>query len=424
MNSKLLLKPLYVFLILGMIFWALLYFILPANPTEDFSRTTTIYIIISVLAYFFGYAISNKTYKIKPPQKISLKGSKKIIWTIIILVYISWGIRYFDLFFNRGISFSNTIQENRNLLGTANTNLIYMFGAIFKELFFLPLLLTLIFFNKNKKLLFLSSVLYLLPLLVPFLRGTRKDMFFVFLILVIVLFITKTITLKLKTLVKIGFVFILLNMVFYNLLMNRETAEDQTKSQKIEELLDKATYNDLLQPTITYKEKIKSNSGLKKALLFNYVHTLQYYCHGIFELDYLVKDKTQSKNYLKGQYNFNLFLKGLDKLNIIEYDSTEIHFILPRQSTYITFLGALFVDFGWFGVFGIFLLGYFQNVIDKKVENGEVLYISLYVFFVVFNIFFPVINFLRGTGVYIVFSSLLIILGLNILIKSKFRAYL
>ena len=424
MSIKVLHKPLYLFLILGLLLWSLLYAIVPANPTYGFSTMTLVYVIASLLVYFLGYGISNKFYKIKSSKNISLKGHERIIWSIIILVCISWCIRYFDLFFIRGISFSNTIQENRGLLGMANSNPIYIFGAIFKELFFLPLLLTLINFKKNKKLLLFSSLLYLLPLLVPFLRGTRKDVFFTFLILGIVLLITRTITLKLKTLLKLSVIFLLLNVVFYNLLMNRETAENQTKDEKIDELLEKPIYNDLLQPTISYKEKIKSSSGFEKALLFNYVHTLQYYCHGIFELDYLVKHKTKNKDYFKGQYNFNLFFKALEKFKIIEYDSTRAHFILPRQSTYITFLGALFVDFEWLGIIGVFLLGCFQNIIDKKVKNKDMLYISLYVFFIMFNVFFPVINLLRGTGIYMVFSSLIIILGLNILIKSKIRAYL
>lgn len=410
MSVKILHKPLYFFLILGLLFWILLYIIIPATPTYSLSINTIAYIIVSLLAYFSGYFISNKFYVIKKPPSISFKKIKKVIWVIIILVCTSWCIRYIDLFLVRGISFNNTIQENRALLGAANPNLIFMFGAIFKELFFLPLLLTLICIKNNKKLLFVSSVLYMFPLLVPFLRGTRKDVFITFLILGIVLLITKTITLKFKTLLKLGVVFLLLNVVFYNLFMKRETLVTQTKDQKIDQLIEMATYNDLLQPTALYKEKINSSTGFKKAVLFNYVHTLQYYCHGVFELDYLVKDKIKNKDYLKGQYNFNLFLKALEKLNVIEYDSTEIHFILPRQSTYITFLGALFVDFGWLGVIGMFLLGCFQNVVDKKVRNKDVLYISLYVFFIIFNVFFPVINLLRGTGIYLVCASIIIII--------------
>ncbi|MCK0108296.1 O-antigen polysaccharide polymerase Wzy [Flavobacteriaceae bacterium S0825] len=424
MSDKLLHKPLYLFLILGLLFWGFLYTIIPAKPTYSFSTTTLVYIIISLLAYILGHLICHKFYKIKTQPNSNLNHSKNIIWFLITLVIISWFIRYIDLFFSRGISFSNTIQENRDLLGIASSNPIYIFGAIFKELFFLPLLLTLISFNKNKKLLICSSFLYLLPLLIPFLRGTRKDVFFTFLILALVLIITKTMALKLKTLIKLGVVFIVLNIVFYNLLMNRETGETQTKDQKIDELLDKATYNDLLQPTVLFEEKIKASKGIKKAILFNYVHTLQYYCHGVFELDYLVKDKTKNKDYLKGEYNFNLFLKALEKFNLIEYDSSKVHFILPRQSTYITFLGAMFVDFGWLGIIGMFCLGYFQNVIDKKVKNNNTLYLSLYIFFIMFNIFFPVINLLRGTGIYFVFSCLTIIISLNILFKSKFRTYL
>lgn len=424
MHNQLLHKPLYFFLIFGILIWGFVFLLIPAHPAQGLSSITILYVFISLLAYFSGYFICKNQYKTLTPQSVLNKEINNIIWIVIFLVFVSWIIRYFDLFFFRGVSFDNTIQQNRLALANGNDNFIFMLGAVFKELYFVPLLLTLLYLKENRRLIFVSSVLYLFPLLLPFLRGTRKDIFMVFIFLLITLIISKTISVKIKTILKIGISFIILNILFYNLLITRQTLENQTKSEVIDELIEYPIYNDLLQPRASFKEKIKSSTGYKKAILFNYLHTLQYYCHGIFELDYLINHKSKNNNYLKGEYNFNLFLRALEKLNIINYDSSRVNALLPRESTYITFLGALFLDFGWFGIIAVFLLGVFQNIIDTKIKDKNVLYISLYVFFIVFNIFFPVINLLRGTGIYIVFSLLMVIFSFNILIKSKIRAYL
>jgi hypothetical protein len=111
-------------------------------------------------------------------------------------------------------------------------------------------------------------------------------------------------------------------------------------------------------------------------------------------------------------------------LNIIELNTGLINKPLPRKSTYITFLGSLFLDFGWFGLIFMFFLGCFQKFIDEKIVKGELLFISLYLFFIVFNVLLPVIDIIRGTGTYIIFSSIAVIIGYDLISKSRFRKFI
>jgi hypothetical protein len=417
--------PLYIFTLIGVLLWGSTYLLTPAIPTEVFSLATSSYIGLSFLIYFFGYFLLHfSKYNFKKELKSITLISEKVIWTMLFMVLISWLIRYYDLFFNRGVSFYNSIKVNRTLLGEGNLNFIYIFAAIFKELYFFPLALTLIFYKKNKVLVLLSSLLFFLPLIIPFLRGTRKDVFLVFIFLGLVLFISKTIFFKLKTIAAIGLVFLVLNVVFYQVLVHRESPKFTSKSSVSEEILNKASYNDLYKPTEEIKNMISSSEGLQKALLFNTLHIAQYYCHGIFELNYLVNQKNQKNDYHDGYYTFHLATRFLTKLNIIELNTDLISKPLPRKSTYITFLGSLFLDFGWFGLIFMFFLGCFQRFIDEKIRKGELLFISLYMFFIVFNVLLPVIDIIRGTGTYVMFSSITVVIVYDLISKSKFIKFI
>ena len=417
--------PLFVFTLIGMLLWGSVYILTPATPTEAFSLETSGYIGASFLLYFLGYFLLNfRKHKLKKEVKEVMLISKNVIWVIFFIVLISWLIRYYDLFFNRGISFYNSIKVNRTLLGGGKLNCIYIFAAIFKELYFLPLALALVFYKKEKVLVLLSSLLFILPLIIPFLRGTRKDVFLVFVFLGLVLFISKTIFLKLKTIAGITLVFVMLNVVFYQVLVRRESPKFTSEISTSEEILNKASYNNLYKPTKEIKNMIASSEGLQKTVIFNTLHLAQYYCHGIFELNYLVNQKLQKNDYHDGYYTFHLATRFLTKLNIIELNTGLINKPLPRKSTYITFLGSLFLDFGWFGLIFMFFLGCFQRFIDEKIVKGELLFISLHLFFIVFNVLLPVIDIIRGTGTYIIFSSIAVIIGYDLISKSRFRKFI
>ena len=419
-------QPLYKFFIAGFVLWLLVFFVAPIEATQGFKSNTLIFIALSIIGYTLGYIFFKKIRLLKKQKTLlnTVPLSKQFIIGLIAIVYLSWAIRYFDVFYVRGVSFSNTIEANRALMGTAKLNVFYILGAIFKELYFVPLLLVLHKFRDNKILVSFSSLAFVFPLIMPFLRGTRKDIFLTAALLIIILIVTRVVILKLRTIIKIGIAVLVLNVIFYKLLMQRETPQNVEATTHIDYLLDYATYNDLLRPNENYKEKIKTSSGIEKALLFSYVHLSQYYCHGIFELNYLIQDKSKSKLFLNGEYNFHLFKKALASFGLIDYDSSLLHYALPRQNTYITFMGALFLDFGWFGLLGMLLMGMGQRYIDEEIEARKYLYLGLYVFFIIFNLFLPVINLIRGTGVYFIFASLLIIICYKILIRLKIKASL
>ena len=278
-------------------------------------------------------------------------------------------------------------------------------------------------FKNNKPLVIASSFLFVFPLIIPFSRGTRKDVVLVCLFLLLILLVTKTIFLKAKTVLILLILGSMLNVVLYGLLMRRESPKFETNDTE-QKIVTLAKYNNLFKPNEQYIHQMNNSHGLKKAFLFNYLHLSQYYCHGIFELNYLVKNKLETKNYTKGKYMFKLFYKFFDWVGLSkDKKHKKVDEYLPRQNVYITFMGALFLDYGWIGLLGMFFLGFFQKMIDNKVKQKAYMFLIIYCFFIIFNLFFPVINLLRGTGLYCVIAFMLLITISNIAFKLKKRMY-
>lgn len=337
---------------------------------------------------------------------------KKHVYLIIFIIFVSWVVRYVDLFYFRKLSFFNTIKENRNLLVLNKHHVFFIPFSILKEAYYLPLLLTLFYFRRNKKLLLFSSVLFLLPLLEPFLRGTRKDILLLLVYLVSVLLLTRVIKLNSSFVIKIFLAAVLVNIVFFNILMNREKAKIANKQTEnvVSFILEKARYNDLLQANESIKTQIDQSNGIKKAALFQYLHITQYYTHGLFELDYLIKERLKNPQVSYGAYTFYNVPRFTNILGLTNYDVKSIHSKSPRSFTYITFFGGLYLDFKWFALVVLFLIGLVQKQIDIKIAQGQHGLIYFYIFFILFNILMPVVNILRGVGMYTLISGLILLL--------------
>lgn len=399
---------LYTFVILGILLWLILFIITPATPKDNVSTYTLLFVLSCYASYFIGYLFTQNKRKLN--SHINIKES--YLKALIIIIIISWIIRYIDLFYFRNLSFFNTIKENRNLLVLNKHHAFFIPFSILKEAYFLPLLLTLQYFKKKRTLLIFSSIIFILPLIEPFLRGTRKDILLLLVYLMSVLLVTKTIKFNKALIVKLVLAGIFLNIIFFKILMKREQTKVVNKKTEsvVAFILEKARYNDLLQANEDIKEQIDAASGIKKAALFQYLHITQYYTHGLFELDYLIKERRKNPRASYGAYTFYNVPRFTNILGLTNYDVKSIHKNSPRSHTYITFFGGLYLDFKWFALLIMCLIGMIQKRIDKKIGNGHNYLFYFYIFFIIFNILMPVVNIIRGVGMYTLLSGLILLL--------------
>jgi len=338
-----------------------------------------------------------------------------MIKILILVVLLSFLIRYVDLFLFRGVRISFTIAQNRILLDANSPNFIFILASVTRYLFFVPILLLFHSKIKSKKLLIFCLFLFLLPFIEGVIRGSRNSFFYPSILLIFSLLYYKKI--KFKKL-HVGILLLFFSVLFLmatGILKKREIIKQQDYQN-----FNLAMYNDFLKPKKSILNRIHSSENIKtKQLLISGLQTGQYYTHGVFEFDNLVRTyhKNDSLNFQFGKYNFFNFIKFSNKLGITQLDLSKIQNANPRGYSFITFFGGLYIDLGWYGLIFMFFFGAFQKYLYDQVQRQRIELLPLLIFFLFLNFFMLSFNFLRGNGVSMIMASLIFILVIHI--KNK-----
>ena len=150
-----------------------------------------------------------------------------------------------------------------------------------------------------------------------------------------------------------------------------------------------------------------NNNNYIGDVLFTYTLTTKYYLHGMLELNHLINNF--KKNHTYGSFTFVLYKRILYKLVGKNADTSSYATIMPRNGIFTSFLGPIFVDFGWFSPFFLLLFGVYSKQIHNRLISNDDSAVLLYVYLSVVIIFIPVFNFINGAnGLYILTSFLLI----------------
>lgn len=395
-------QPFFISLFGGILAWLFIFGITPAEVTYSLAYETIGFVTLSYFFLILGYSIVPKFHANK-----SSVISKKLILYSIVFVFVCFLIRFIDIFYFRGLRFLNSIYSNRMLATHGKQNLIFIGASVFKSLYFVPLLLLLLSKIKSKKLLLASGLLFVLPLFEAVLRGSRSVFLISFLFFILILIVTKSITFSKKNIFIFGFSLLALFIISTQILMNREGPKNKNPYGY---LVEKAIYNDFFKPKqyiIDYMNNPTVSSS-KKKLSLSALQIGQYYTHGLFEFDYLVKHYQEKPFQMQyGKYSFYVFPKLTNHFNITHYNLDKIHLASPRGYTFISFFGGMYIDFGWFALIIMFVLGAVQKIIYNKVQQAQYYYAPLLIFLLFINFFMLTFNFFKGTGTYTLISCII-----------------
>jgi len=393
-------------LLIGVLIWVFCYICTPVNVANPLSSEVIWYIILNYLALIFGYFFVNNFFKQKKEivdtQNTQL--SELFLYVLITLVYFSSIIRYIDLFFVREISFFNSIYTNKhNVTQDANFSIVLGVLGMFRFLYFVPYLFYIIEKSNKKKLLIICVLLFLVPLIEGYLRGSRR-LFFeaigVFITITCVYNFSKIFS---KKIILIG-VFSLILSVFFSNFVLKERVKEKERSSFLKKIVN-SPYNDLLPLKPKVKEFIVKNKDnfIGKAS-FNSAHFGQHIVHGVYEFDYAIKEKSEKK---MGMYNGFILVKFFNKLGLTNI-SLESLMNPTGRVTYITFFGGLFLDFGWYSLIIMFFYGGLQNRFFVKALKLNYLK-PLVIIFIFTNVFLLTFNFIRAQMLLVIISYLFIL---------------
>lgn len=404
--------PFYASILGGILVWIIIFLITPALVTKPVLNETVLFVVGSYLALISGYKFRFKS------KVNTFNLSERSLFTLISFIVICFVFRYIDLFFIRGLRFSNTILQNRILAESSSNSILLIFASVFKSIYFIPLLLILLLKDRNKSLLIVSVLLFLLPFPEAILKGTRSTFFQSIIFLSLILVFTKTLKITLKSFLMFVVIAIGLFFISTQILAKREFVKNKNPYGY---LVEKARYNDLLMPKqsiINYMNEA-GNSNFNKKIGLSALQIGQYYTHGVFEFNYVIdyyKKNPFKKQY--GKYTFSVIPKFTNKIGVSNYDLHKIYLASPRGYTFISFFGGLYIDFGWFALAFFFLLGILQKYLFIQVTNKRYSYAPLLVFLLFTNFFMLTFNFFRGSGTYTLISCVIFVLIYELTFKK------
>lgn len=394
----------------GVFIWFFIFILFPAKIISPFGKESFWFIFLSYVSLILGYLFFPNT---KTHNKGFVIISKRFIYIIIGTTVMSYLFRYIDLFIFRKVSFSNDVWQNRALLAETKPNFIFTLSAILMHLYFIPIIFVLKNKITGKIISMISLLLFLLPFIEGFIRGSRNAFFTPVILLLIILLYFKKIFFTRKHILLIIFTITILFTIATSIIMQREAGETDDNYSS---LTTDFYLNEFLEPSPVLFELIHStnNNSIKKMMVSGF-QIAQYYVHGVFEFDNLVKyyQKTPMKHQY-GKFTFSIINKFTNKYEFTDSNLKEVQLMNPRGSTFITFFGGLYVDFGWFGLIMIFLYGCFQKRIVDKITFGNNSYLPLFFFFLFCNFFMLTFNFLKGTGTYILVVCFAIVFSLSL----------
>lgn len=394
--------------ILGLLIYIILYMISPIILNYSPSIMSII-LFVSIYIFFwmgnglvyFSYNLSIKHKSIKPKK---YHYSNFFIYTIMFLGLIGAVMRLYDKFFIRGISLMQSTVERESILQLHGATYISLLAS-----FIFPLSLALIFFvlknKKYSKIMKLSSILlFIYPIYDVALTGKRGLILISISLLLFYLIYLKMLKIKISHILL--FIFAVLSFLYFSYLifLDRITTYGFDGYFSVYN----SGYAFTMIPSSIAGDLILQG-GFVGTVMFIYINFLQYYLHGLFEWSYLY-DHFQIYEHLYGEYTFGLFYKFM---NMIGFSTLPIDLesSTPRFAVYTTFLGPLYVDFGFFSFPFMFLFGMFTQLIWFKIKIGKEIYVPIYAYLSTVIFFFPVVNLIQsGLGLYVFISFSLLIL--------------
>lgn len=405
----------------GVFVWMFIFLLFPADVVFPFSKETFWFIFLSYSCLLFGYVFAHNFLKKRNSDKNSSPINEKFIYIIILITLFSFIIRYIDFFFFRKISFYNDVFKNRELLAKNKPNLLFIIVSVLKQLYFIPIIFLLKNKIKNKKINIISLLLFLLPFLEGFIRGSRNSFFTpVILLFIILIFFKKILFNRKQILLIISVVFILFTIATSIIMQREESKTDKNYSS----LTTNFFLNDFLKPKSSVFKKIHSTKSLTlKKMMVSGFQIAQYYVHGVFEFDNLVRHyQKEPINHQYGKFNFSIVNRFTNKYRITNTNLEDVQYMNPRGITFVTFFGGLYIDFGWLGLIVMFLYGSFQRFIVNSIHiNNNSSYLPFLIFFLFCNFFMLTFNFIRNTGTYTIVVCLIVIFAVTLHSKFCFK---
>ena len=118
----------------------------------------------------------------------------------------------------------------------------------------------------------------------------------------------------------------------------------------------------------------------------------------------IFSENSSGNSYSYGLLHLGPFAKAIEVIT----GSDQVDLILAqsyfyREAVWTSFFGPLWVDFGWFSFFIIFLFGIAAKVVAGQAQMGRLSFFPLHIYLTLVIFFMPVLNFIvSAQGMYLI----------------------
>ena len=391
-------------ILFGLFSWLFLFVFSPFSSVENIGVNYYLYIFINILFYLIGTLLIGSRIK---PHPINRAKTIKLFYLFFWIAVFGVLFKLTDKFIIRGVSFDFTAHENRDSLEQGAGNIIGIIGNLLSPLSFHVLFL---FFkykiNTNKIIRVIILIMPFIQVLDALAIGSRSSILVTILFVVLFLLILNKLKLTFKKGVLYFSLFVGLLFFLQNIFIKR-TSDFIDESVLKEHALELSGFNYMLHTNKEFNDYTINNNSYIGNILFTYTLTTKYYLHGMLELNHLINNFNNDHTY--GGYTFVLYKRILYKIIGGEADNSTYGTIMPRNGIFTSFLGPIFVDFGWFSPIFLLLFGVYSKKIHNRLISNDDSAVLLYVYLSVVILFFPVFNFINGANGLYIFTSFLLI---------------
>lgn len=396
-------------LLFGILLYAMIYLFFPVVGNYPPSTGAISYVFVTAVLLFAGATIGGAIRSSNSRNAHQAVFNFKIYLRVTQVAAVGVVFKVIDKFMIRGVSLSAGIENREILEDAGGSNIFSLIGGVLYPLCYVSLFVLLSSWGQDKtdkkKYYIVSLLLFSYPTLDSMLIGSRSLMIVNFTMLLLYGLYFKFIRINIKTLLLLPVVLCAVGLLSGFLFLNR------LEYMGLDYLYSalNSVYAFTVEPNDWVLGKIFNSDDLSFLTYYSLLNTGQYFTHGLFEFFYMYDHFNAENTY--GAYNFSAYYKFV---TILTGDYTTMDAVAnaqPRIGTFTTFLGPVFVDFGWVGPVYMFFFGFVAGRIWSKCVSGEVMWVPLYFYFVLMLVFVPVVNFfVSAQGLYTITAFLLFVL--------------
>ena len=397
--------------LLGLVLWMLIYLVTPSEVKVSLGRGVYL-LIATIVAFFLGIFAFQLVVKIVTPKDSfrytthhNTASLKRFYCASIAVALIASVLRIYDKFMVRGVSLAQSVLENREAAEEGSGSTVAIVAALLTGTIFVPLFLKECYAIKvNTSWTVVSYLIFFSPVLDLIAGGSRSLLLVLIIIFIYIKVISGVIRIsktKLLILLVLGNIVVLLFGIIF-LSRTEEVLGDRTVKYLVS---GDANFMYTISPPREHVISIlNTQSPTLQKIRTVYLTTAYYYIHSVFEYLYLIENFSQ-RQFQYGSYTFFVIPKMFSKIGLLHFSMDELRRSTVRPGVYTTFMGPIFIDYGWYSPLFMFIFGVVVSAIHRNARREKPIALLAYSYIIIILFFLPVFNFISGaSGSYLLVS--------------------